>query len=338
MILLTVAIPFYNAKKSLGRTLDSITSALQCLEDEEQSLVEVLLFDNCSEDRDGESLALEWLASVDVSGLVERHDKNFGYDGNVYRLMDASQGEFIWLVGAGDCLINSCLKQLLRGLKKLPSSIGNVVLSGYLTEEHVFGQKQYAEVVASDHRSIIRSHNIGFHPVVTGNIVRVSAIKGGDNSWRVNSSWAHIEAVLSVRSEGFNFADNPTPLFVMIRERGGWYDSENSYEPSVRLMKILFEALAKCGSSVVPLRCFLRHGLAACVAGVFHARNNGLAPSDPKYHSFVADQLRYPFAKFLLFVNASDSKHKRLLLIVARLFDFGIWCSFSLQHLMARKI
>lgn len=338
MILLTVAVPFYNAKKGLGRTLDSITSALQCLGDEERSLVEVLLFDNCSEDLGGERLALEWLTSVDVSGLVKRHDKNFGYDGNVYRLMDAAQGEFIWLVGAGDCLMNSGLKQLLGYLEKLPSSIGNVVLSGYLVEEHVFGQKQYAEVVASNYRSIIRSDSIGFHPVVTGNIVRVSAIKGLDNSWRVNSSWAHIEAVLAVRSEGFGFADNPSPCFVMIRERGGWYDSKNSYEPSVRLMNILLEALAKSGGSVVPLRCFLRHGSAACVVGVFHARNNGLAASDPEYHSFVADQVRYVFAKFLLFVNASDSKHKRLLMIVARLFDFGIWCRLSLQHLMAKKI
>lgn len=104
--LLTIAIPTYNREKYVRRLLKTITPELN---DE----VEVLVSDNASTDNTDSMISLEF-----PNVTYYRNSVNMGADRNFLECYKKAGGEYVWLVGSDDIVIEGAIERILTYIKK----------------------------------------------------------------------------------------------------------------------------------------------------------------------------------------------------------------------------
>lgn len=106
-IRLTVAVPTFNGFKTLGETLGSIVSEISSLD---RPAVNLEIFDNGSTGPSEEFLNS---LSLPAGSIIHRAAQNLGYDENIKRAVQNSQGDFVKIIADDDLLVPGTLKSIL---------------------------------------------------------------------------------------------------------------------------------------------------------------------------------------------------------------------------------
>lgn len=88
-IVLTIAIPTFNRRRSLENTLQSLASLCGV------SGVQILVIDNCSNDG-----SWEWLCrkKEELGITIAQNPANFGIEGNIVQGLFSAKGDYVWLL------------------------------------------------------------------------------------------------------------------------------------------------------------------------------------------------------------------------------------------------
>jgi glycosyltransferase involved in cell wall biosynthesis len=135
--MITVAIPAYNRPNELRTLLGTIL-------DQDFSDFDVLVVEDCSPRRDEIRTVVEQAAASRPNRRIRFHanERNLGFDGNVRRVLELSEGEFTLFMGDDDLLRPGALRRVgdvIRGHLEL-----GVILRAY---EHVdFATGQHVEL------------------------------------------------------------------------------------------------------------------------------------------------------------------------------------------------
>lgn len=109
--LLTIAIPTYNRAGDLDTALGHIAGQLGPLADR----VEVLVSDNCSTDATAEVVAARVAGGLRVTYL--RNQVNIGPDNNFLQCYKEAKGDYFWLLGDDDIILDGAVARILDILK-----------------------------------------------------------------------------------------------------------------------------------------------------------------------------------------------------------------------------
>ncbi|OYW05640.1 MAG: hypothetical protein B7X11_01765 [Acidobacteria bacterium 37-65-4] len=125
--LLTIAVPTYNRAKFLRRLLELLASEMKGLENE----VELLVSDNASTD-ETEAVCREMGGKLALQ--YHRQERNVGFDHNALWIVENAKGEYLWMFGDDDLLVEGSIGRMLAFLKGLKDPL-SCVLANYVNVE-----------------------------------------------------------------------------------------------------------------------------------------------------------------------------------------------------------
>src|SRR3989344_9093634 len=106
--LLSIAIPTYNRAGFLQILFDNIVPQIIAADD----AIQICISNNASTDN-----TRPVIANVEEKhpGLIKYHqqERNFGAHVNFLKVMDMSDGQFVWLLGDDDLVVESGIKKLI---------------------------------------------------------------------------------------------------------------------------------------------------------------------------------------------------------------------------------
>ena len=108
---LTIAIPTYQRIKYLKISLSIILEQVRL---QSPGLIEVIVSENCGDDG-----SWEYLKTLNYPGFlrINRNQKNIGSEGNFYVMQKMARGQYIWLLGDDDFLVDDAINCVLDGIR-----------------------------------------------------------------------------------------------------------------------------------------------------------------------------------------------------------------------------
>ena len=122
-ILLSICVPTFNRAISLERTLGMIISQM----DGYESIIEVVILDNCSPD-DTEEVARQYAEKYNYIRYYKNHE-NIGFDRNVDSVIKKSSGEFVWILADDDYIEQNSIGKIINVI--VNNSEANFILLNY---------------------------------------------------------------------------------------------------------------------------------------------------------------------------------------------------------------
>ena len=170
--LLTIAIPTYNRAAYLDTCLLHITQQLCGYE----SLVEIIVSDNCSTDNTLEIAQSYFNDSIDFRYI--RNDNNIGADRNIIQCYQLATSNYVLVLGDDDILLDSSLDKILYTLSL--GQYGIVYINSYGFNSDYFQEapkkiKHTQLLIYNDLKRFIEKVNYYF-TFVSGNIVNKNLI------------------------------------------------------------------------------------------------------------------------------------------------------------------
>lgn len=112
---LTIAIPTYNRLQELSESLDRV------IKYSEGKNIEILVSDNASTDGTKEYMLM--LQKNNPMIKYYRNPKNLGFDGNFLNCLEKANGEYIWLLGDDDFMLDGAVDSIFLAMSKNPVCI-----------------------------------------------------------------------------------------------------------------------------------------------------------------------------------------------------------------------
>lgn len=123
-ILLSIAIPTWNRAPYLENLLNNILPQVRELKEK----VEICISNNGSTDNTRE-VVMKFKEKYPDLIKYRESKKNLGVDINVIRILEMSNGDFIWTFGDDDNIVENGLNEVIKFLKKIPrENIGLIVV------------------------------------------------------------------------------------------------------------------------------------------------------------------------------------------------------------------
>lgn len=111
-MLLSICIPAYNRPSQLNDLLTSIDCASEEIE------IEIVIVEDCSQkQREIRKVVAEFSRNVGFLVRYYENDKNLGFDGNLRRLMEVAQGDFVLYIGDDDLFLPGAISKYLKFLR-----------------------------------------------------------------------------------------------------------------------------------------------------------------------------------------------------------------------------
>lgn len=113
MVILSICIPTYNRLKYLVDNLNEIIR--QLLLDKISDKIEICLSDNCSTDGTDEyvqNIINEYGAQISIK--FNKNESNLGFDRNCQLVMNMAVGEYSWIIGSDDIIVENALNHVLE--------------------------------------------------------------------------------------------------------------------------------------------------------------------------------------------------------------------------------
>lgn len=175
--LLSIAIPTYNRADCLENLLNCIMPQAVKLKGE----VEICISDNNSADKTAE-VATSFKAKF--PGLIKynRNKENLGFDKNILKIIEMSDGDFIWTFGDDDSIADNGLEEVIKVVKKsnkenmglITTRVESYFIDKQTGQRIVIGStldKNKPEIFEIDKKDVIgmRSRGSGFMSVLIFN-------------------------------------------------------------------------------------------------------------------------------------------------------------------------
>ncbi len=125
--LLTIAIPTYNRAKFLRRLLELLAKEVSGLEND----VDVLVSDNGSGD-ETPAVCKEMGGKMPLACF--RQERNVGFDHNALWIVENAKGEYLWMFGDDDLMVEGSVGRMLAFLKEQKEPL-SCVLANYVNVE-----------------------------------------------------------------------------------------------------------------------------------------------------------------------------------------------------------
>jgi glycosyltransferase involved in cell wall biosynthesis len=225
--LLTIAIPTYNSIQYLPRVVESII--LNC-SNIDTDLVEVLISDNYSQDGTFEYLQTHPLPR---NFHISRNPSNLGFAFQIRKLIDLSQGKFLWTLGSQDFLNPGGLQSILEELSKKPETT-HLLLN--FSIDHEDPNEKYIDSQYNFNSTTLGSNKFNFFRFLGGPAMALSANIGRTHLMQKASqpeikftNWAHLEILIKslFMSEKVDVGFLGQPSFTLFRENGGWWNTSS---------------------------------------------------------------------------------------------------------------
>ncbi|MCX6723784.1 MAG: glycosyltransferase family 2 protein [Candidatus Staskawiczbacteria bacterium] len=141
--LISIAIPTYNRAVFLQNLLSHIAPEANELE----GIFQICISNNCSTDNTSEVVAG---FQTRYPGLISYNEnsENLGYDGNVLKIMEMSDGEFVWLLGDDDMIVDGGFKKVINFIKDYCDDNTGIILLGH--ESYCTDEKNGKEIAYFD--------------------------------------------------------------------------------------------------------------------------------------------------------------------------------------------
>lgn len=110
VILLSICIPVFNVEQYLQACLDSIIS-------QRTEAIEVVLLDDCSQDRSTE-IAEDYVKKFPHVFRYVKHPVNSGLSAARNTLIDEAKGQYIWFLDSDDAILPGALQELMATVSK----------------------------------------------------------------------------------------------------------------------------------------------------------------------------------------------------------------------------
>lgn len=108
-IKLSICIPIYNRAKELNNLLENL------LIEAENEKIQIVISDNASQD-EIEEVILKY-KNVFKNFKYIKNEKNMGFDTNLDKVINYSDGEYIWLMGSDDLITENAIAELQNEIK-----------------------------------------------------------------------------------------------------------------------------------------------------------------------------------------------------------------------------
>ena len=108
-IKISICIPIYNRAKELNNLLESL------LIEAENEKIQIVISDNASKD-EIEEVILKY-KNVFKNFKYIKNEKNMGFDANLDKVINYSDGEYIWLMGSDDLITENAIAELQTEIK-----------------------------------------------------------------------------------------------------------------------------------------------------------------------------------------------------------------------------
>ena len=209
-IILTLGIPTYNGSKTILTLLNSISS-----QNFDKSKVEILISNNASSDNTS-NIIETFIKENDQLAIKTLTNKiNLGFDGNISKLINFASGQYLWLIGDDDYLIENSIKKLLDFLNE------NNTLDYIYTNFFIYSKSKKLKPFSSFQHNISSNKinklfkTIGFdNNFLSSNVFKLELIKSLNHSIYLNSGWMHYSLFLDSLTVNFTFYLFSSPLIV----------------------------------------------------------------------------------------------------------------------------
>jgi glycosyltransferase involved in cell wall biosynthesis len=115
-VTLSICIPVYNRVDVFSASLFALAKAV----DRHRDQIEIVISDNASEDDIKSVVENVSKKFPKVSIQYNRNSENLGLAGNFLRAVELARGEYCWIVGSDDIVLNSGLESILTIIEKNP--------------------------------------------------------------------------------------------------------------------------------------------------------------------------------------------------------------------------
>lgn len=115
--LLSICIPTYNRGSFLKETIKNVINEVRKVGEGYSELTEICVSDNASTDNT-QSIVDELKKDCDIPIFFNRNEKNEGPDINFLNVVAMATGEFVWLLGSDDLLVNGSVNFIMNFIKR----------------------------------------------------------------------------------------------------------------------------------------------------------------------------------------------------------------------------
>jgi len=113
--ILSICIPTYNMEKYLDENIQEIVKIVEANNLKEK--IEICISDNASVDNT-EVIIQKYIAQDVCTIVYHKNNENLGADRNFLKAVDIASGDYIWLLGADDILLESAFLDIIFNINK----------------------------------------------------------------------------------------------------------------------------------------------------------------------------------------------------------------------------
>ncbi len=141
--LISIAIPTYNRAVFLENLLNHIAPQAQ----ETGDLVQICISNNCSTDNTREVI-IKFMEKYPDLIRYNENEKNLGIDRNLLKVMEMAQGDFVWLLGDDDMMVNNGIKKVIDFINTYCNKNTGLIILGH--EAYFIDSKTGKKIVHFD--------------------------------------------------------------------------------------------------------------------------------------------------------------------------------------------
>ena len=225
--LLTIGIPILNGEETIEQTLQSILVAKEKIDDKK---IEILISDNCSDDRTIFKIK-NFIKKNDLLVKININDSNLGYDKNIDKIVEESNSLFVWFLGCGEKITPHSLEIILKKIQK-NKDLSNMVLNFDIYNET--DKKFTRNELKLDQDVVLFGKDFSLNRyslALSANIVsRIKWLEVSKNPLIIEE-WCHVERIaemiLNKNSASLLIKES---CFTLLREKKGWWSHPQACE------------------------------------------------------------------------------------------------------------
>ncbi len=193
--LLTIAIPTFNRAEYLSELLDSMIPQV-ARANREFAAVQLLISDNCSSDGTPEVIESKLRGKPWVS--LYRNDRNVGGDENFILCVERAEGDYVWLFGDDDILLEDGIARIIRALSRYSPAL--VICASNSPRSAIF--PSYRSVLGHFlRRSLVFPWN---HTLITSNVFLKDGFRCDVARGMRHTNYGHMYAMMDMLRERSN--------------------------------------------------------------------------------------------------------------------------------------
>jgi glycosyltransferase involved in cell wall biosynthesis len=272
-IIISIGIPTYNGERYLSQAIESVITQLSDIPGRQ---IEIIVSDNASNDGTGE-IVKEYITRYPDIVTYVRNTHNIGYDRNVDNLFKVARGEYLWLLGDDDMLVQGAVEKLFT-LIEIHSDISVFCLSlSFLnieSEEKIWNPQFESDVLCHDGNDFLQ-RSLWCTSAVSSLCIRRKNWNTESLDKYIGSQWIHIGGMLEIMRHpvsAFIFADEMVVVRVL---NPRWSGNGNQLEVGLKHLAV-FESAMKLGYESRTFQCFFESRYSDNLKSILFLKPSGM--------------------------------------------------------------